>query len=107
MSDTPHAEADRDESSVRELVELIARGLVDRPETVIVTEQVGERSIVVRVTVPGDEVGKVIGRGGRIANSLRLLAKAAAARGQKSVWVEIAKTEDDEAAGAKEVEAES
>lgn len=107
MSDTLHAEADRDESSVRDLVELIARGLVDHPETVDVSEQVGERSIVIRIRVPGDEVGKVIGRGGRIANSLRLLAKAAAARMQKSVWVEIAKSEDAEAADVKEEQAES
>ena len=107
MSDGAHAEAERDESSVRGLIELIVRGLVDHPETVEVSEQVGERSIVVRVRVPGDEVGKVIGRGGRIANSLRLLAKAAAARVQKSVWVEIAKLEDADEAGAKEDETES
>src|SRR3990172_1316686 len=95
MSDQASAEV-QDESSVRKLVELIVQGLVDNPEQVEISEQVGERSILVRVRVPSEEVGKVIGRGGRIANSLRLLARAAAARLHKSVWVDIANTGADD-----------
>jgi len=107
MSDTAQAESHGGESQARDLVELIVKGLVDHPEDVEVVEQVGERSIVIRVRVPGDEVGKVIGRGGRIANSLRLLAKAAATKIRKSVWVDIAKSEQEEAAEAKEEHTQS
>lgn len=107
MSDTAQAEGHGDESRARDLVELIVKGLVDHPEDVEVLEQIGERSIVIRVRVPGDEVGKVIGRGGRIANSLRLLAKAAATRVRKSVWVDIAKSEQEETAEAKEEHTQS
>jgi predicted RNA-binding protein YlqC (UPF0109 family) len=95
MSDAEQTEHPGGQGRPRDLVELLVKSLVDCPDEVEVEEQVGERSLVIRVRVPGDQVGRVIGRGGRIANSLRLLAKAAGARERRNVWVDIAKSEGD------------
>jgi predicted RNA-binding protein YlqC (UPF0109 family) len=74
---------------MRELVEFIARGLVDQPDAVQVREIEGEHSLVVEVKVAPDDVGKVIGKQGRIVNALRTVVKAAAVRTGKRVTVEI------------------
>ncbi len=74
---------------MRELVEFIARGLVDQPDAVHVREIEGEHSLVVEVKVAPDDVGKVIGKQGRIVNALRTVVKAAAVRTGKRVTVEI------------------
>ncbi len=74
---------------MRELVEFIARSLVDHPEAVVVREVEGEHTIVIEVTVAPDDVGKIIGRQGRIVNALRTVVRAAAARADKRVTVEI------------------
>jgi predicted RNA-binding protein YlqC (UPF0109 family) len=76
---------------VEELVEMIVRALVDDPEQVVVTKVEGERSIIFEVRVGSDDLGKVIGKGGRIANALRTLVRAAGAREHKSIWVDINK----------------
>jgi len=74
---------------MKELVELIVRGLVDQPERAQVIEETEDRGLVVRVLLPAEEMGKVIGRGGRIVNAIRAVAKAAGARQDRSVWVEV------------------
>ena len=74
-----------------ELVTMIVRALVDDPEQVVVGKVEGERSIIFEVRVAPDDVGKVIGKGGRIANALRTLVRAAAAKDRKSIWVDINK----------------
>ncbi len=74
---------------MRGLVEFIAKALVDHPEAVRVREVEGERSIVIEVTVAPDDVGKIIGKQGRIVNALRTVVKAAAVRTGKRVTVEI------------------
>ncbi len=72
---------------VRGLVEYVVRGVVDHPEAVRVEE--GEEGTVVRVHVAPEDRGKVIGRGGRVIQALRTLARIAV-RGKRSVHVEVA-----------------
>jgi uncharacterized protein len=74
---------------VRELVEFLARALVEDPDAVEVEEVEENGDIVLEVTVADDDLGRVIGRGGRIANALRTVAKAAATRAKRRVIVEI------------------
>jgi len=74
---------------VKELVKFIAESLVDNPEQVEVNEIEGERSIILELKVAPDDMGKVIGKQGKIANSIRTLTKAAAAKEGKRVVVEI------------------
>lgn len=76
---------------MHELVTMIVRALVDDPEQVIVNKVEGERSIIFEVRVAPDDLGKVIGKGGRIANALRTLVRAAGTRERKSIWVDINK----------------
>ncbi len=76
---------------MQELVTRIVRALVDDPEQVTVSRAEGERSIVFEVRVAPEDLGKVIGKGGRIANALRTLVRAAGARERKSIWVDINK----------------
>ena len=74
---------------MRELVEFIARALVDHPEAVQVREVEGERTVVIEIKVEPSDVGKIIGRQGRIVNALRTVVRAAAVRTGKRVTVEI------------------
>jgi uncharacterized protein len=74
---------------MRELVEFLARALVDQPDAVEVEELEENGDIVLEVTVAEEDLGRVIGRGGRIANAIRTLAKAAAVRTDRRVIVEI------------------
>ena len=74
---------------VKELVELLVKALVDNPDEVEVSEVQGERSVVLEVRVAPDDVGKVIGKQGRIVQALRTVVKAAAAREGKKAVVEI------------------
>jgi len=75
--------------TVQELIEMVVKALVDRPDEVVVKKVEGERSIVFEVRVATDDVGKVVGKGGRIANSLRTIVRAAGARDRKSIWIDI------------------
>ena len=74
---------------MKELVEVIAKSLVDYPNEVVVTETVKEKTIVVELTVAKDDMGKVIGKQGRIARAIRSVVKAAASKEDKKVVVEI------------------
>jgi len=76
---------------VHELVTMLVKGLVDQPEDVVVNKVEGERSIIFEVRVAPDDLGKVIGKGGRIANALRALVRAAGTKERKSIWVDINK----------------
>jgi predicted RNA-binding protein YlqC (UPF0109 family) len=75
-------------ADVRALVEFLVKGLVDRPEAVTVRASERDRMVVVEVRVATEDVGKVIGRRGRIVGAIRTLAKAAATGGRR-VAVEI------------------
>ena len=73
------------------LVEAIAKSLVDRPENVVVTETTTRQGTVIQLKVDPDDMGKVIGKQGRIAKALRVVVKAAATKENKKVTVEIVK----------------
>lgn len=74
---------------MKELVELLVKALVDEPDAVDVREIRGDRSVVVEVRVSPPDVGKVIGKQGRIIRAIRTVSKAAAARAGKRVVVEV------------------
>lgn len=73
------------------LVEAIAKSLVDNPEAVNVRETGDSQGTVIELRVAPDDMGKVIGKQGRIAKALRTVVKAAAVRENKKVTVEIIK----------------
>jgi uncharacterized protein len=75
---------------MQELLEFIAKRLVERPENVVVQCVPSEQKIVFRLQVAEEDIGKVIGRNGRTAQSLRVLLAAVAAREGKRAILEIA-----------------
>jgi len=77
------------EAKMREMVEYIVKQIVDNPEEVKVQEVKSEKVIIVEISVAKEDMGKVIGKGGRIANALRILVGAAAAKLKMRVMVEI------------------
>jgi len=87
---------------VQELVTMIVRSLVDEPERVGVNKVEGERSVIFEVRVAPDDLGKVIGKGGRIANALRTLVRAAGAKERKSIWVDINKLDEGGTSGGED-----
>ena len=74
---------------MKELLEVIAKNLVDNPDQVTVSEVKGERSIILELKVAPDDMGKVIGRQGRIAKAIRTVVKAASSKSSKKVIVDI------------------
>lgn len=74
---------------MKELVEIIAKSLVDNPNEVVVNEVEGEQSIILELKVAPEDMGKVIGKQGRIAKAIRTVVKAAAVKEEKRVVVEI------------------
>lgn len=74
---------------MKELVKIIAKSLVDNPDMVQVNEISGEQSIILELKVAPDDMGKVIGKQGRIAKAIRTVVKAAAIKENKRVVVEI------------------
>jgi predicted RNA-binding protein YlqC (UPF0109 family) len=75
---------------VRDLLEFLTRSLVEKPDEVKVTEaEEVDGEVVLEVEVADDDLGRVIGRGGRVANALRSVMKAAATREDKRVVVDI------------------
>jgi len=78
---------------VKALVELVARSLVDHPDDVVVEVVDGPQGATIEVRVAADDVGKLIGRGGRIIKAIRTLARAAATGSGKRVNVEVLRPE--------------
>ena len=74
---------------MKELVEVIAKALVEHPEEVVVTETKEGNDYVVKLCVASSDMGKVIGKQGRIAKSIRSVVKAAASRENAIAYVEI------------------
>lgn len=74
---------------MKELVEVIAKALVDDPDSVAVSERQEGRTTVIEVRVADSDMGKVIGKQGRIAKAIRSVVKAAAAKEDKKVVVDI------------------
>jgi len=74
---------------MRELIEFIARSLVDNPDSVRVTELQGEKTAIYELRVHQDDLGKVIGKQGRTARAIRTVVSAAATKGNMRAMVEI------------------
>ena len=74
---------------MKKLVEVLAKSLVDHPEQVTVTETEQDNEILLTLKVASEDMGKVIGKQGRIAKAIRAMVKAAASRTDKKVIVEI------------------
>jgi predicted RNA-binding protein YlqC (UPF0109 family) len=74
---------------MKDLVEILAKALVDQPDQVTINMIEKERSIVIELKVAQEDMGKVIGKQGRIARAIRTVVKAAATKEKKRVIVEI------------------
>ena len=74
---------------MKELVEVITKALVDDPDSVVVTEREDKKTTILEVRVADSDMGKVIGKQGRIAKAIRSVVKAAAAKEDKKVVVDI------------------
>lgn len=74
---------------MKELLEVVAKSLVDNPNEVQVNEIAGEQSIILELKVSSEDMGKVIGKQGRIAKAIRTIVKASAIKENKRVVVEI------------------
>ncbi len=74
---------------MKELVATIAKAIVDQPDMVRINEVEGEKSVILEVTVANDDMGKIIGKQGRIARAIRTVVKAAATKEGKKVIVDI------------------
>lgn len=74
---------------MKELVEIIAKSLVDNPEQVVVAQREDERAIIIELRVAQSDMGKVIGKQGRIAKAIRSVVKAASSKETKKVLVDI------------------
>ncbi|MFW6264481.1 MAG: KH domain-containing protein [Bacillota bacterium] len=74
---------------MKELVETIAKSIVDQPDQVFINEVEGEKSVILEVSVADDDMGKIIGKQGRIARAIRTVVKAAATKEGKKVIVDI------------------
>lgn len=74
---------------MKEVLEYIARAMVDEPEAVEVTEVAGERSVILQLRVAPDDMGKVIGKRGRTVRAIRSIVRAAGSRQGVTTLVEI------------------
>ena len=74
---------------MKELLEVIAKRLVEHPEQVVVTETNNERALVLELKVAPEDMGKVIGKQGRIAKAIRTVMRAASGKDGKKVIVDI------------------
>ena len=74
---------------MKEIVEIIAKSLVDNPSAVVINEREEDNVVIYELHVATEDMGKVIGKQGRIAKALRTVVKAAATREDKKVNVEI------------------
>lgn len=74
---------------MKELVEVVAKALVDYPDEVVVTEKADGRNITIELHVAASDMGKVIGKQGRIAKAIRTVVKAASSKENTRVDVEI------------------
>ncbi|SDL98218.1 KH domain-containing protein [Halarsenatibacter silvermanii] len=74
---------------MKEMLEIIARSIVDNPDEVAVEEKSGKKSIRLKLRVAEEDVGKVIGKQGRIARAIRRVINAAATKADKKVKVDI------------------
>ncbi len=83
------AQTDNGNSSMKEIVEIMARALVDRPQAVSVSEINGAHSCIVELSVAKEDIGKIIGKQGRTADAIRTIVGAVSAKMNKRSVLEI------------------
>ncbi|HEY2716734.1 MAG TPA: KH domain-containing protein [Solirubrobacterales bacterium] len=83
------ADADDDDRSITELLEFLVKALVEEPGEVEIEELEEDGDLVYEISVADGDLGRVIGKGGRVANAIRTIAKAAAVRIDRRVIVDI------------------
>ncbi len=74
---------------MKEILEVIAKSLVDNPDAVVITEEIKDDTVVLKLQVAQADMGKVIGKSGRIAKAIRQVLNAAASRDKTKVIVDI------------------
>ena len=74
---------------MKELIELMIKGIVDKPDKVEINQIIGEKTSVFEIKVDPDDIGKIIGKQGRNIKSIRTIINAAAQRDSKRVIIEI------------------
>ena len=74
---------------MKEILEVIAKSLVDNPDAVVITEEIKDDTVVLKLQVAQSDMGKVIGKSGRIAKAIRQVLNAAASRDKTKVIVDI------------------
>jgi len=87
--DPPAEGRNQEQGKLKQLIEYLVKELVDDPDQVNINEVPGDEATTYEVRVAPDDLGKVIGKQGRIANALRTVAKAVAMKEKKKVYVEI------------------
>jgi predicted RNA-binding protein YlqC (UPF0109 family) len=80
---------DDEDGMLKELVEYIAKSLVDHPDAVEVTQSSSHSSVVLELRVAPDDMGRVIGKSGRVANAIRALLRVAGAKDGRRITLEI------------------
>jgi len=83
------AQTDNGNSSMKEIVEIMARALVDRPQAVSVAEIKGTHACIVELSVAKEDIGKIIGKQGRTADAMRIIVGAVSAKMNKRSVLEI------------------
>lgn len=81
---------------MKDLILFLAKSLVENPDAVQVTETEGPDSIILELNVAPEDMGKVIGKQGRIAKAIRTVVKAASAKGEKTYLVDILEEDEQE-----------
>ncbi|UCH77929.1 MAG: KH domain-containing protein [Candidatus Coatesbacteria bacterium] len=74
---------------MRDLIEYVAKNLVEKPEAVVVNEVAGEKTTIIEVSVDREDIGRIIGKKGRTARALRTILNAAAMKQNKRAALEI------------------
>ena len=74
---------------MKELLHSLVSSLVDHPERIVIRESLGQKNIAYIVLVEQEDMGKVIGKNGRIANALRILMRAAGGLHDQAIWVDF------------------
>jgi predicted RNA-binding protein YlqC (UPF0109 family) len=74
---------------MKELLNYLVGSLVDHPDRIVIREVIGQKNVAYNVLVEPDDMGKVIGRNGRVANALRILMRAAGGLHDKAIWVDF------------------
>ena len=81
-------------SSIKELVEYVAKSLADQPDAVHVTEMTGDAAVLIELHVDAEDMGRLIGRKGRTINAIRSVARVLGGKMEKRVEVEIMEAEE-------------